>query len=783
MANSIAAPNSLSSQAPKDNIHSPDARNQIANTAADSADDSLSLTSFYRVLRRRRKVAGFAASAVLAIAAAQTIHERLVNPTYQGSFQLLISDPINESGRGRGDAAGGVFAELARNTTSSDVPTLIELLRSPFMLKPLSSRFGMSPGALADRISISAGGKGGSDGILNVSLTGRDPQEDQRLLDALSITYLEAALNQRQQRLTDGIRFLDEQAPALEAKTSDLRAQLSSFRKRYNLLEPLSEAGNVRSQANGLEQSLDSLQSERARLLKARSGIVAGTLTAGGFVEALGTGPGSSGLSVTGTNQILLQQLTKVEEQLAEARSKFSNSSSTVRGLTARRNELLPLLRRNQIEAVDAALSLNANRLSTAKNQLGQMASRFKLQPDLIGEYEALQQKLQLAEENLAGFMKTRENFQLEIAQRTVPWKVISPPTMNPNPIKPSVPDSLAKGLVLALIAGTGAALLRDRLDHVFHSAGEVKDELDEILLGHIPHVPFFKGVREDNRFLLSELDDMSSGSKGLTGYQRFYYREALRNLYTSLRFLNSDRPLRSVALTSSTPAEGKSLANVLLSKTIAEMGNRVLLVDADLRKPQVHQRLGLNNLTGLSNLLTDENLNWRQAVQSIADYPGWSVITAGQLPPDPARLLSSAKMHNLVEELANCGDFDLIVYDTPPVLGLADSALVAEHLDGLILLVSLGQVDRDLPKESIARIRSSGAQLLGVVTNAIKKEVTSSNGASGYGAYDSSNTYAYYSDPEADDSAQKPQENGTTKSLLDRTRQQVQSLIHWIDS
>ena len=192
-----------------------------------------------------------------------------------------------------------------------------------------------------------------------------------------------------------------------------------------------------------------------------------------------------------------------------------------------------------------------------------------------------------------------------------MPWRVIAEPTINPNPIKPSVPRNLALGTVLGLVAGAAAGLLRDRMDHVFHHAGEVKDDLGLPLLGHIPHVEFFKGVREDKRFLLQELDKSVTSEDDPDAakqrrYQRFFYQEAFRNLFTSIRFLNSDQPLRSIALTSSLPAEGKSLVNVLLAKTLSEMGQRVLLIDADLRKPQMHVRLGLNNLSGLSNVLTE---------------------------------------------------------------------------------------------------------------------------------------------------------------------------------
>ena len=352
-------------------------------------------------------------------------------------------------------------------------------------------------------------------------------------------------------------------------------------------------------------------------------------------------------------------------------------------------------------------------------------------------------------------------------------------------------------------------------MDHVYHHPGEVKDDLGLPLLGHIPYVDYFTGVREEKRFLLRELDQSISTNEENADaakqrrYQRFFYQEAFRNLFTSIRFLNSERPLRTVALTSSLPAEGKSLVDILLAKTLSEMGQRVLLVDADLRKPQLHVRLGLNNLSGLSNVLTENDQTWNNNIQKVPGYENWSVMTAGRIPPDPTRLLSSMRMKNFVEELDQSNEFDLVLFDTPPVLGIADAALVAEHCDGLILLVSLDRVDRSLPKESVLRIQNSGAPLLGIVTNALKQEMQSSAygyGGYGYAAYDTSASYAYYANDEdetqptekgdstADVKTGRPRslqpsskDNMTSSdkapNLRDRWRTQLERLMKWLDS
>ena len=779
-------------------------------------DDEVDLRELWRALKRRKKLVGVTAAGILVLSGLTTAYQRIFRPVYQGSFALLITDPLNNESGNRAAATAlesGMFEELARNTTSNDIPTLIELLQSPLLLSPIAQRYDMNANALANRITITTGGekRNEAEGILRVSVTGRDPVEDKQLLDDLSSTYLQAALQQRQQRLSDGLNFLNKQAPALEAKTEEIQSEVSDFRQRHSLLEPTTEGGALKQREAAIAAQVLDLEAGRNRLLRVRQEIANGTLTARGFQEAIGglgngttAGGNVQGLTISDVDQSLLQQLLKVETELAEARAKYNPDSSMVRGLEARLNQLQPLLRKNQLEAVDAALNLNAGRLETAKAQETSLNNQFLKQPALIKQYEALQTRLKIAQENLTGLVTARENFQLEIAQRSVPWRVIDPPEINPNPIKPSIPRNLALGAVLGLVAGAAAGLLRDRMDHVFHHAGEVKMDLGLPLLGHIPHVDLFKGVREDKRFLLQELDinnpsEEDQNTKQKAKYQRFFYQEAFRNLFTSIRFLNSDQPLRSIALTSSLPAEGKSLVNVLLAKTLSEMGQKVLLIDADLRKPQLHTRLGLNNLRGLTNVLTDDSNSWRSALQPVEGYENWSVITAGRREPDPARLLSSNRLHQLVEDLENSGEFDLILFDTPPVLGLADSALVAEHCDGLVLLVSLDRVDRSLPKEAVARILSSGAPLLGVVTNCIKREEKGAQaygfgqydqygygyGGYGYAAYDTTAAYAHYANEDETQTADAARQDKKTPktNLKAKLRQRRSQLMHWLDN
>jgi capsular exopolysaccharide synthesis family protein len=794
------------------------------------------LIEIWQSIRRHQRLVLVVGTTVFVACSAITVHRRITAPVYAGSFQLLISDPISSEGGGGGsdlEGGGGVVESLARNRTSVDIPTLIQTLSSPLVLDPLRQQLGAASAPI-NSLTVTQPGKvnrgGLVQGVLEVKLLGRKPAEVQRSLDALSQAYLQFALGQRRERLSQGLVFLDQQEPLLVAKVDKLQGKLANFRRQHNLLSPETEAGALKAESLGMATQLRQVQAERTRLLKLRQDIASGRLTAANFSSvATGAVGGASGqidgVSVTQARSDLLDQLQSVEQQLAEARSVYRSDSPRVQNLVALRNRLAGQRRSQQLEAVDTSLALNATRSGTLNAQIQQIDRQFLKQPSLIKDYEERQQQLKVAQDNLASFLSTRATFQLEQAQNTLPWKLIAPPKVKGFPEEPSIKKGIFLGLMLGLVSGLGAGLLRDRLDRGFRNPGEVKEELGEALLGHIPHVAFFQGVRENKRFLLQELDrssakpsaaegagaDAGAGAgtspdtpaqPGLTGYQRFFYQEAFRNLFTSIRFLSSDKPLRTLALTSSLPAEGKTLVNALLAKTLSEMGQRVLLVDADMRKSQLHYRLGLNNLTGLSNLLTEPNLHWRDVVQSVQGYDNWSVLTAGTRPPDATRLLSSKRMHELVRELAESDQFDLVLFDTPPVLGLADAPLVAQHVDGLILLVSLNRVDRGLPKEAISRVRSSGAQVLGVVTNAIKEE-SEHNAAYGYGnrykygyggygygygygVYDSRSSYSYYAGSDKDGDAES---TADTSQATSRSAWRVQAsklrrrFLNWIDT
>jgi len=374
----------------------------------------------------------------------------------------------------------------------------------------------------------------------------------------------------------------------------------------------------------------------------------------------------------------------------------------------------------NQIRVLEVRTSA----ISQAETRLSQEVKQL---PIIARQYTDLQRELTVATESFTRFLGVRETLQIEAAQKILPWQLILPPKQPEAPIPPNNERNLLLGGVAGLLLGMGAALLIEKLDHVFHSPDELKESTQLPLLGVIPfqkQLNSIKPVATIANHPAQNRQPHNSNRRQSHWYQASPFLEAFRSLHTNIRLLSSDTPIHSIVISSATPSEGKSTTSVHLAQAAAAMGQRVLLVDADLRRPQVHNVLGLENSQGLSNVIATD-LNPKKAIQRLPMWDHLYVLTAGQVPPDPTRLLCSKKMKHLMEQFS--AEFDLVIYDTPPVLGLADAKLLATHTDGIVVVVGLDKTDRSVLNQALDGLKISCTSVLGVVANGVKGHTTSS--------------------------------------------------------
>lgn len=711
---------------------------------------------FKAIFVRRKKYFIFVGSTLFLLLISSTLFNRIFSPVYRGSFKLLISDPMSvpEKKQYRPDDKD-LFEKLATNITNNDIPTLIEYLKSPLLIEPLAKKYSYKKFKLINNIDISSGenslesGKDIAEGVLNIQLQSKKPKKDFNLLVDLSQLYLRISLSERQQRLKDGLDFLDQQEPILQQKNNQLQSELVEFREKFSLIEPESEGISLKLKEDKLKEELSNISFARSRLEIVRNEILQGTLSATGFVDEITSTKSnkSLGLKIKDYDQSLINQIFALENEISKNRIIYREDSVVLKKLKENLDELKPALRKSQLQAVDTALRLNTAKSKDIEEKLDRIERIFSKKPELIKEFNSLKQKLDISERNLFGLVSARENFQLKIAQSSVPWKIIQKPYFSDYPVKPSISNGFFIALVAGLIAGSFAAILRDKIDFVFHNKKDVEDYLKKKIIGEIPNFDYFNNSRTKSQNIIEKLEYKNSilddKEKKIFLKQKFFFEESFRNLYSSIKFIKDKNKIKIIMITSSLANEGKSLINIMFAKTISDLGNKVLLIDGDLRKPKLHIRLDLKNKNGLSEFLAEDNIPYKDLLKTVKGAKNLSVITAGEKSIQPVEYLNSKKMNSLLKELSESDDFNFILIDGPQILGIADSLINSKFIDAYLLLVSLNIISKNVPLEAIERIEESNRPLLGILINRRNKnkDLQYISGRYGYGY--SNNNYS----------------------------------------
>ncbi|EYT62824.1 protein tyrosine kinase [Dietzia sp. UCD-THP] len=277
---------------------------------------------------------------------------------------------------------------------------------------------------------------------------------------------------------------------------------------------------------------------------------------------------------------------------------------------------------------------------------------------------------------------------------------VVNPPGLPTSPVAPKTAQNVAVGLALGLLAGIGFVLLVNTLDRRVKSKEQLEELTSKPVVGMIP---FRKG------------EDTEEGSEHLVPFRAGHSpaAEAFRRLRTNLQFLNVDNPPRVFVMTSSVAAEGKTETAINLSLALAESGNRVLLVEADLRRPLVVGYMSMPDKVGLTNVLSGQT-DFTEVVQETR-HDGLELLACGPLPPNPSELLASEVARTLVEDLRR--EYDYVVIDAPPLLPVTDGALLARITDGALLVVRSNRTTTDQVNQAIDILAKADAPVLGLVT------------------------------------------------------------------
>ncbi|MBF2046935.1 MAG: polysaccharide biosynthesis tyrosine autokinase [Elainella sp. C42_A2020_010] len=698
-----------------------------------AANDELSYGQLFAVLWRRSLWLVGTFGLIVGTSMLITLFSK---PTYRSSMQLLV-EPNYQL---------GLKQNNERNTYRTDrqdevdYATQLNLIRSyQFMEQALERLKGAYPDLTIKEIrknltiSLLEEGKVETK-IVEVVYTDNDDIKTQRMLEAIQEIYQDYNLKQQKLRLDKGLALINEQLEMLRQELSSSQQQLERFRQNQNLIDPEEQATTV---AEALEKVLQDQREVQAEYRDAQAKYAS-------LQQQLALSPRNaliaSRLSQSTRYQELLNELQKTELELAQNQVIYTDITPRIKSLQERRQKQLELLQqemgrvlgaeasasgeslltagqlsKNDLELAQdlaetqsllAGLAARQRSLAQSEQQLRQELNRF---PSLIAQYDRLQPEVETQRVILEKLLEDRQELSNDLLRGGFNWEVVEAPQLGEK-ISPKPLQNLLLGAVIGIFLGTIAAFTREMLDNVIRSLEDLKQQIEQPLLGTLPAL---SSLQPHHRWSFQ-------AAPAVPTIQTLWhpkFRESLDLIYKNLQIQNPGKLLKSLVVTSASVEEGKTSLVLGLALSAARSHRRVLVVDADFRQPAIHQQLGLTNHQGLSMAILElrsANDFIRHLVIADAEI---DVLTAGPTPTDPMRLLSSQRFRDLMATFTE--HYDLIVVDAPPILGLVDAIQIGSCCSGFVLSARLHQVTRSDLAQAIAML--SSLNLVGVVANNVK--------------------------------------------------------------
>lgn len=563
--------------------------------------------------------------------------------------------------------------------------------------------------------------------LMAVSVDDSDPKLAQEILKTLLDLYFGQNLENRRKQSLQAADWLREEVGASEKKLRDAQSRLVDFTIDHGIVDSADGGlSQVLSVVNKTMEGHVKSQETRAKIqaLRMKASSDQGTLLPEGMKdEYIGK---------------LKQELAIMESEYSQMKGVYSSNYPKMKMLEKKIGFL-----RDRISAIENNLVSSA--LDSAKTEeqlLQQSYESARAEADRVKSLEAKYTLLKKDVETNTEFHKIllREYKQMDIRARTTSnnVRIVDPPNYPTSPSKPKKMLIVLIGAAIGLMGGLCGAFVVNSFDQTIHSPQEIEQSLQVTKLGIVPDVerlPAIGGVNagKENVHFVAYRCPKSPMS------------DAIRNLETSIFLSHADGCIRSIAISSASPEEGKTTVAISLATVLAsDAKNKIVIVDADMRKPRVHKAFGLSERSGgLSNLLDGSITNLSKVCHQ-TDIPRVFCITAGPISRDPVSLLRSGNVKRVEEVLKE--RFSYVIFDTAPILGFADTPLICRFVDGLILVARQGLARRDELKEALQVIRSVDEnKLLGLVLNKVSPGWGHGYGYR-YGGHYYYRNYKYYS-------------------------------------
>ncbi len=587
----------------------------------------------------------------------------------------------------------------------------------------------------------------GHTNIINIEVIDKDPIFAQRLSNTVAVVYKEQNTYDKNKRIIEAKRYIEKQLKFTAEQLKTAQESLRTFREKNRLV-------TIESQTNETLRLLNESEKELAVVKREMIEIEA-------LVDEL-------------QRQKNLPK-EKVEGFYAEKVSPIFSSLNnklvdlyTQRGLALLDyNENHPEIKRMDTQ-IDTIISNMINHLNdqmkrfTEKanylsDQLKKAQDKFNALPRLGLELEKIEHDLKMNKEKYETLTAKLQEVLISEAEKVEEVTIVRPALEPRYPINPPATGKTAViGTVMGLIIGFVMAFIFETFDTSIGTIEDVEALLGIPVLGVIP----FARKEEIEETLVSRVnvgDSKDLPERYLRLFTHFAPKstlaESYRTLRTGVKFLCLEKGIKTILVSSSSAGEGKSTAAINLAITLAQSGCKTLLVEADLRKPVISGIFGIDREPGLCDAILG-NCDWKETVRTVADLmmgamnmeeimitPGFDnlhIITSGEMPPNPSEIINSQRMTDFLTQAKAA--YDVVVVDTAPILPVTDAAILGSKVDGIIILYRVGKIARGALKRAKIQMEQVKANILGVILNGLKPEMSSDYYQYGYDRY-----YAYH--------------------------------------